>query len=882
MRPWLHLVFAVSGAAGLVHQVTWVRQFALVFGNSVHSASVVTATFLGALGLGGWLAGHWADRHRGDLLRAWGWAEVGIGGLGLVVALGMPWWTASAGPWTQYTLTDAGWFELTALSRVVRVAAAVALVGPPALLMGATLTLLIRVVTASPREAGWYIGWLYAANTVGAAVGAMATDVVLVPWLGVFSSQCVAVAANLTVGVGALVVSWGRADAPDPVELDAPGPVAAMPAVAGGLFLAGFAAMGMELVWFRFLAGALGPYRAVFAVLLGVVLLGNALGAGLSGALVRWRGHPARWFALAQALFVVSAVLGLVWYDPYDLVERQHAVAAEVVGSGPARRAWLLHQLNGWTILGVVGVPAVAMGASFPLGNALAQDAAERVGRRAGSLYLATTAGNVGGALVTGFWWLPGPGIQTTALLLCGVALLAPLVAGGMRRWEIAPGLLAAGGLALLPAQTLLWATFPAGRARSEGVLEVREGLEQILVVTGRPEGPARLWTSGHPMTSTSPHAQRYMRAMAHVPLLLQDDPRRVLVICVGAGNTVHAAALHPVDEVEAVDLSRDVLAVSRWFAHSHHDVLDDPRVAAFVNDGRHHLRLRPREHYDLITLEPPPLAVAGVSSLYAREFYEAARSRLTAQGMVAQWLPAYQVPQGAVRSLVRSFVDVFPDAVLLVGSGRELLLLGGAAAPTLDRAAVERRLTERPAVADDLERLGLGSVRELATMFAADGATLREATRRAAPVTDDRPILEHAQASHLMATRLPDDLFAPLRWPTFCPDCREMGPVMQVTERLYATDAFLDYSSVRSDATGWVMAPDVSDATLAAIASSTTLQRGVFAADALALRAQELWVAGERPAARRHLQAARVQAPGLTLLDEMEEAWDADAAQTP
>ena len=36
--------------------------------------------------------------------------------------------------------------------------------------------------------------------------------------------------------------------------------------VALALVLTGAAAMGMELAWFRFLAGALGPYRAVFAV----------------------------------------------------------------------------------------------------------------------------------------------------------------------------------------------------------------------------------------------------------------------------------------------------------------------------------------------------------------------------------------------------------------------------------------------------------------------------------------------------------------------------------------------------------------------------------------------------------------------------------------
>ena len=90
----VYLLFFFSGVAGLLYQVVWVRQFGNIFGNTVYSASLVTATFMFGLGLGGFLAGVWGDRrYRGgtrSLLRAYGILEVGIGLVALVIAVVLP------------------------------------------------------------------------------------------------------------------------------------------------------------------------------------------------------------------------------------------------------------------------------------------------------------------------------------------------------------------------------------------------------------------------------------------------------------------------------------------------------------------------------------------------------------------------------------------------------------------------------------------------------------------------------------------------------------------------------------------------------------------------------------------------------------------------
>src|SRR5262249_999386 len=144
------------------------------------------------------------------------------------------------------------------------------------------------------------------------------------------------------------------------------------------------------------------------------------------------------------------------------------------------------------------------------------------------------------------------------------------------------------------------------------------------------------LFTNGHPMASTALLSQRYMRGLSHIPLLLMNSPKRVLVVGFGAGNTVHAATLHDsVSRVDVADLSRAILTYGCYFDDVNHEVLRNPKVAVYVNDGRQHLRMQPAASYDLITLEPPPLALSGVGALYSKEFYELAKSRLTSTGYI-------------------------------------------------------------------------------------------------------------------------------------------------------------------------------------------------------------------------------------------------------
>src|SRR6266704_3181215 len=90
----LYLLFFFSGFSGLIYQVVWVREFGNVFGNTIYSASIVTAVFMLGLGIGGYVVGSWADRRYASrpesMLRVFGSFEVGIGALGLGISALLP------------------------------------------------------------------------------------------------------------------------------------------------------------------------------------------------------------------------------------------------------------------------------------------------------------------------------------------------------------------------------------------------------------------------------------------------------------------------------------------------------------------------------------------------------------------------------------------------------------------------------------------------------------------------------------------------------------------------------------------------------------------------------------------------------------------------
>lgn len=805
----IYLLFFFSGISGLIYEVIWVRLFGNFFGNSIYSAAIVTSVFMLGLGVGSYFAGIWSDRRykkeksRG-FLRTYGCAELGIAVLGLFIALILPVLKNFLGSLVHYAIDGRGWHHLSFVSHLSQFFAAVVLMLPITTLMGATLTLLIRqLVSEDVKAAGWRIGVLYGLNTAGAALGCFSTDLFLVPKIGLLRTQLFAVAINTTVGFAAILIAKKTAvygPQPDfPKSPICPNevskfqfPSGIVAPIALALFFSGFASMGMEIVWFRFLSAFLGGFRVVFSLMLTVILVGIWLGSLAGGYTVKRWGNPVERYMLVQAVFIFSTPLLLIAVNAS--VEESYLLKRILQLPSAVGLPWLT-QIWGVArpILAVIGLPAFLMGFSFPLANAYVQRLEQSVGRRAGGLYLANTLGGVLGSIAAGFILLPNLGSQRSVLVLCFASSLAMLflqvsklkeqriVHGWSKHGLFITCIIISCGIfiswSLLPANYLIIKSFPPISA-SQRILTASEGLNEMLMVIENPLGTRTLYTNGHSMSGTNFKSQRYMRAFAHIPLLQMSSPQSVLVICFGIGNTLHAASLHPtIRRLDTVDLSEQILNHASYFRSSNHDILEDKRVSVFINDGRLHLQMVPPAQYDLITLEPPPIAFAGVSPLYSREFYKLARSRLKNGGFVTQWLPLYQVSPAVGLSMVRAFLEVFPNAVLLSGMDNELIIMGKASPSALfDPDLCSANLSKAPLVQADLNLIKMGTLTEIIGTFVANSEDLQRATHLVEPVTDDNRSMEYGMLSKYSNAGLPPELFHVDGIAAWCPNCFEKG----------------------------------------------------------------------------------------------------------
>ena len=858
MTGLLYLLFFCSGLSGLIYQVVWVRVFGNVFGNTVYSASLVIAVFMLGLGVGSYVVGRWADRRYAvrpeSLLKTYGYFELVIGLMGLGISVLLPHLGRVSALVSSYLRDAGGWYVLSTASYLARGAIAIVLLSPITMLMGGTLTLLIRHLVGKDLALGsWRIAVLYAVNTAGAALGCFLTDFLLVPAAGLQGAQMFAVFFNVVAAAGAFGLAGALASRATPapagkavrravpgvsaetVTLLSPPASSVLAWTSLALALSGFAAMGMEILWFRHFTLLLGEFRAVFSLLLTVILIGIGAGSLAGGFLHRRTARPAQWLMIVQGLFVASTLLGLATASLGNIKDAAlanpayQAAVGRVVAAAPGVESGLARTLeelwfNARPILLEVLIPALLMGLAFPLANAIIQRAERSVGRRAGVLYLSNTVGAVCGSLAAGFLLLPVLGIQGSATILTVAAALAvvPLYvatrvgrtlsdpptpnAGSSRtRPTYAVTAALAGSMAIAGVALLLWLRLPSNylitRALAppmgnERLLTLSEGVTEVIAITEAPGTGRTLFTNGHRMSSTAPLSQRYMRALAHIPLLSADNPETVLVIGFGVGNTTQAATLHPsVRRVEVVDLSRHVLTHAGYFKNSNGDVLNDRRVAVYVNDGRQHLQMQRPGSYDLITLEPPPIAHAGVAALYSEEFYALARTRLKPKGFMSQWLPVYQVPAASTLAMIRAFLDVFPQSVLVSGAEADLLLVGANDSRIeIDPARVANAIANAPALQADLQRLDLGSVREIVGAFLASPQRLSAATRNSAPVTDDRPIQEYGVRSLLtFGDGLPASVADLSQVAAWCPKCFADGKPVPLVQGLDTYLALLE-----------------------------------------------------------------------------------------
>jgi spermidine synthase len=769
-RRFLQGCLLLSGASSLVLEIAWSRALSLSLGNSHQAVATVVASMMAGLGLGSLLAARLLPRLR-RLPRSYGLVEIGIGVYAALTPLAFSVIPGILAP--LYPMPPSVFLTTRFLLVFL-------LLLPAAGGMGATLPIVTAAVSAglggnakrkgaaAQPDGAALGGRLYGLNTLGAFLGTLLGGFVLLPGLGLLKSTLLAAATS--AGIGLLVVRrLGRVVRILPEEQPARGGpgsrgvgwVLVLYALSGSL------AMVYEVTWTRAITPIVGTSVYSFALILAAILAGIGIGS-LVGSTRRGQAiDPGRGFVVGQialALTAFASVWGLKYFTHVFIRLAVHATGS----------TWTLLLGEFAMLAAIVLLPAMILGALFPCATRLAGRAGLEAGANVGRVYAWNTAGSIVGALAAGFVSVEVLGSEKTLVMACVatacLAMLAVMLGTGLRfrlaaataaavaavafpffsaRWD--PAMMANGVTHILrqvrsyPRETLASRIpelmLPIGdrvifqrEGKSATVTVIRSGQNTILVVDGKSDA------------STTPHDMITQVMLGQVPFLFAREVGDVCVIGYGSGVTTHAVLTHPVSRVETIEIERQVIEASRFFASANGNPLADPRSRLILEDARTALTYRPQT-YDIIISEPSNPWIAGVNNLFTREFYHLVRRRLRPGGVFCQWVHTYEMSDDSFKTILDTVAREFKYSRVIVPSAADPIILVSDRPLALNPDAVDL-FPSRPLVQRDLARAGFGSLAEIAVY---DKGSIGPPRPGGLLNTDDNSVIQYRLALELL-----------------------------------------------------------------------------------------------------------------------------------
>ena len=517
--------------------------------------------------------------------------------------------------------------------------------------------------------------------------------------------------------------------------------------VLGASFFSGAAALIYEVVWSRAMSLVLGSTVYALSTMLATFMAGLAAGGFLGG----WLGDRMN---PVKALGFCEIGIGIGGVASIPIIYSLPGLYAKMYQSLHLNPPLFFTVQIALCAL-VMFWPALLMGATFPLVTKSITAELSEVGRKIGLAYGTNTLGAVIGSLSAGFFLIPVLGIKGATFLPASINVVLGIILLLTARSGLRP---AAGALLLFIAMTA-WASgtkvrttlvnfYTANRGIGRGDMSMVQsaGLEQAQVFYEEnaagsvrafrvPDGNLMLQVGGK-IEGTLQSDVPNTKLLAYLPLAVHPDPRKGLVIGLGAGVTVAAAKEHlPVTDLVEINPSV-VKAVAQ---HGRKGLLDGVNI--IVNDARQYLTMT-ENRYDVISSEPSYPTETEVASLFTREYYRIAAGKLNPGGVYCQWLPYYALANDDVTMMIKTFATAFKHVMLWkVPDSLDLIMLGRNLPFEHDEAGIRSRVA----------RLAGGEEYKFVLSRTPEQVASLTADARIKVNTDDRPILEFLVARNFL-----------------------------------------------------------------------------------------------------------------------------------
>lgn len=711
MNILVYFLFALSGFAGLIYEGSWARYLKLFLGHSSYGQVLTLCIYMGGLAIGSFVAGKLVEKTKRPLL-GYGIVELAIGVGGVAYHPLYNWLTG--------IFYDSE-FTASLSSRGAEIAKVV-------LATGSTLPIAIAVGMTFPfiaaglmRKSGAEVSlpMLYFTNSLGSAIGILATSYLLIPEIGNHATLCVAASINFLL---AAVFSFiGLATSPvackEKVEEHQNEDFVKehglpMPPKNTWFWIAaitGLTSFVYEIVWIRLLSLLMGSSSHSFDQMLSAFILGLALGSAVSGKLLKKDSLVV--LSMAQILMAFFALCTLYFHQPFWAMMNEANQIFNQTSDGYV--CWSLFKYL-LSLLWMVPTSFFA-GMTLPL-ITLILTRAFKSEAPIGKVYGWNTLGSIIGSAGGGLLLLPllqlKGALVVAALLDFAIGFALLVVYRKKFRYNVMFYVLV--GVMILPS---LFVKFDPSLITS-GVFRSYKNLhpdEKIQVIDGKTatisfhESPVHYYvkTNGKADASMSKNREAPISsdeltqaATAFMPMAVMTEPYDAAMVGFGSGMGAHYLLADPLlKDFDCVEIEEAMMDLAKGFYPWNYRGYDDPRIHIFIDDATTFFHTN-RRQYDMIVSVPSNPWVSGVAGLFAHEFYAKMRRYMKPGGLWVQWIQTYEFNDLMFLNILKALDTVFPYVSLYKSTDEPDIIMIASDQPVMQKG-IGRFSTDTALVAE-------------------------------------------------------------------------------------------------------------------------------------------------------------------------------------
>ncbi len=722
------VIFTISGFSGLIYESIWTHYLKLFLGHAAYAQTLVLAIFMGGMAFGSWICSRYSVRWK-NLLIGYALAEALIGLFAILFHT-----VFDQAVRISYTAIIP-LFDSAALANLYKWALSALLILPQSILLGMTFPLMSAgIIRSAPQKTGKIIALLYFTNSMGAAIGVLASGFVLIRFLGLPGTIRLAGLINIAIALAVWLLVKRQPAAPlrGDAERDK------VPARSDGRyrlflfasFITGAASFIYEIGWIRMLNLVLGSSTHAFELMLSAFILGLAFGGLWIQKRIDGIAAPARTLAAVQITMGFFALCTLPLYGyTFDVMRWL------VNTLGRTDPGYLLFNLSSSAIAMAIMLPATfCAGMTLPLitYSLLKEGYGER---SIGAVYAANTVGAILGIFFAIHIGFPVLGLKNliTFGAACDIALGLLLfwvaAAHGSKRRPLA---ITVAGICVVAIALLLFRLDPykmtsdvyrTGELLSSHEIEFlyyrdgktatistfREAETGVVAINTNGKTDASINMSpGRPPSGDEPT----MILAAVLPMAFHPQAGTAANIGLGSGLTTQTLLMNPrLKRVDTVEIEATVVEAAKGFRPRVELVYTDPRSTIFIEDAKSFFSVHGKK-YDIIISEPSNPWVSGVAGLFSQEFYELIKRHLTEDGLFVQWIQLYEVDNDIVLSVLKALSENFSDYAAYAAHDRDMLIVakkkGMLSEPDPDSLKI-------PAISRELERVFIKGMQDIA-----------------------------------------------------------------------------------------------------------------------------------------------------------------------